>query len=225
MVGTGRVLVSSYFRHSWVYVLSGTQSTSGGELQVEVKGRQPLPHLEQEALVIEETYPAAASDTSPDIMPVLYYPREGYLVRDTSYIYSNPERTSLISTGNLGEAVVPLWPPWPLWRQVEGRDWIPVEEEYWGRAARLAIAYYVHPETRETVTVKAGEYKECVSVEGTVNRGDGSGYHYQEWYAPGVGLVKATTIDLQSGEVLVHKELVSFRSEPIKENTNAPLDG
>ena len=205
----------------WVYALSGKQYVNGGELHAEVKGQQPLPHLKQEALLVEETHPAAAADASPDIMPVLYYPREGYLVRDTSYIYSSPQRTSLISTGNLGEAVVPIL---PLWRQVEGTDWKPVDEEHWGRASGLAIAYRVHPEKRETVTVKAGEYRDCVPVEGTVNRGDGSGYRYQEWYAPGVGLVKATTTDLQSGEVLVHKELVSFRSGPTKEHTNAPLD-
>jgi hypothetical protein len=216
--------VVSLFPHTsgnrWVYVLSGKQYASGGESQVEVKGRQFLPDLKQEALLIEETHPTEASDTSPDIIPVLYYPREGYLVRDTSYIYSNPQRTSLMSTGNLGEAVVPIL---PLWQQVDGADWKPVDEEHWGRAARLAIAYHIHPEKRETVTVKAGEYKECVPVEGTMNRGDGSGYHYQEWYAPGVGLVKATTTDLQSGEILAHKELVSFRSGPTKEHTHAPL--
>jgi len=59
------------------------------------------------------------------------------------------------------------------------------------------------------VAVKAGEYKDCVPVEGTVNREDGSGYRYQEWYAPVVGLVKSTTTDLLKGEVLLHKELVS----------------
>ena len=156
--------VVSLFPHTsgnrWVYGLSGKQYAGGGELQVEVKGRQHVPDLKQDALLVEETYPAAAADASPDIMPVLYYPRKGYLVRDTSYIYSNPERTSLLATGNLGEAVVPLL---PLWQQIEGRDWKPVEEEYWGSAARLAIAYHLHPEKRETVTVKAGEYKKSAS--------------------------------------------------------------
>ncbi len=193
----------------WVYVLSGKPYAHGGELHAEVKGRQYVPDLKQEALLVEETHPAAATDTSLDIMPVLYYLREGYLVRDTAHIYSNPQHTSFVSTGNLGEAVTPIL---PLWRHVDGTDWKPVDEEHWARAARLDIAYHIHPEKRETVTVKAGEYKNCVPVEGTVNRGDGSGYRYQEWYAPGIGLVKATTTDLQSGEVLVHKELVSFQT-------------
>src|SRR5215203_2345472 len=193
----------------WTYALSGKQYAHGGELQVEVKGTQHVPHLKQDALLIDESHASGIPGADPEVMPVLYYAREGYLVRDTAHIYSNPQRTSLMSTGNLGEAVVPIL---PLWRQVEGTDWKPVDEEHWGRAARLAIAYHVHPEKREMVTVKAGEYRDCVPVEGTVNRGDGSGYRYQEWYAPGVGLVKATTTDLQSGEVLVHKELVSFRS-------------
>jgi hypothetical protein len=108
----------------WIYVLSGKQSVNSEELHAEVKGQTPLPHLKQEALLVEETHPAAVADASPDIMPVLYYPREGYLVRDTSYIYSNTQRTSLISTGNLGEVVRPIL---PLWRQVERTDWKPVD--------------------------------------------------------------------------------------------------
>ena len=206
----------------WTYALSGKQYARGGELQVEVKGTQHVPHLKQDALLIDESHASGIPGADPEVMPVLYYAREGYLVRDTAHIYSNPQRTSLMSTGNLGEAVVPIL---PLWQQGEGTDWKPVDEEHWGRAARLAIAYHVHPEKREMVTVKAGEYRDCVPVEGTVNRGDGSGYRYQEWYAPGVGLVKATTTDLQSREVLVHKELVSFRSGPIQENTYIPQDG
>jgi hypothetical protein len=217
--------VAPLFPHTsgsrWTYALSGKQYAHGGELQVEVKGTQHVPHLKQDALLIDESHASGIPGADPEVMPVLYYAREGYLVRDTAHIYSNPQRTSLMSTGNLGEAVVPIL---PLWRQVEGTDWKPVDEEHWGRAARLAIAYHVHPEKREMVTVKAGEYRDCVPVEGTVNRGDGSGYRYQEWYAPGVGLVKATTTDLQSGEVLVHKELVSFRSGLTKEHTNASLD-
>ena len=129
----------------WVYALSGKQYANDSELHVEVKGQQHVPHLKQEVLPVEETHPATATDTTPEILPVLYYPREGY------------------------------------------------------------IAYHIHPEKRETVAVKVGEYKDCAPVKGTVNRGDGSGYRYQEWYAPGVGLVKSTTTNLLNGEVLLHK--------------------
>jgi hypothetical protein len=69
----------------------------------------------------------------------------------------------------------------------------------------------MHPEEREAVTTRVGEYKDCVPVEGRVNRGDGSGYRYQEWFASGVGLVKSVTTDLQIGLVLAQKELVSFQ--------------
>jgi len=160
---------------------------------MEVKGQQHMPHLKQEMLLVEETHPPIATDTTPEILPVLYYPREGYLVRDTTHIYSNPQRTSLMSTGNLGEAVTPTL---PLWRHNNGTDGKPVDEKHWAKTSKLNIAYHIHPKKRETVAVKAGEYKDCVPVEGTVNRGDGSGYRYQEWYAPGVGLVKSTTTDL-----------------------------
>jgi hypothetical protein len=122
---------------------------------------------------------------------------------------------SLLSTGNLGEAVAPILPLWP---KNDGTDWRPVDVEHWGEASRLDIGYHFHPE-KETVAVKAGEYTDCVRAEGTVRRGDGSGYRYHEWYAPGVGLVKSTTADLQSGEVLLRKELTSFQAGSTKEHS------
>jgi hypothetical protein len=197
----------------WSYVLSGKQHPNGGQLQVEVKGRQQVPHLKQEVLLFDETYLVAATGAVLEIVPVLYYPHEGYLVRDTAHIYSNPQRTTLMSTGNLGEAVSPVL---PLWKHANGADWQPVDAEHWAKAANLTIAYHVHPEKREALTVKAGTYAECVKIDGTVSRGEGEGYRYQEWYAPNVGMVRSVTTDLKSGEVLSHKELVSFQlSSPI----------
>jgi hypothetical protein len=196
----------------WVYALSGKYYTSGGELHTEVKGIHESPSLKQNALVIDEVYSVGDPGAASDVAPVLYYPREGYLVRDTSHIYSNPQRTSLISTGNLGEAVAPVLPLWP---NADGTDWQPVGAESWGKASRLSIAYRFHPE-RETVSINSGEYKDCMRIEGMIDRGDGSGYRYQEWYAPGIGLIKSTTTDLQGGVVLLHKELVNFHPAPMK---------
>ena len=192
----------------WSYALSGQQYPNGGQLQVEVKGRQSFPHLKQDILLFDETHPATAAGAVSEIVPVLYYPRDGYLVQDSAHIYSNPQRTSLISTGNLGEAVSPVL---PLWKQVDGTDWQSVDNEHWAKVANLAISYHVHPEKRETVTVKAGTYQDCVMITGTVSRGGGEGYRYQEWYAPHVGMVKSVTTDLKSGEVLALKELASFQ--------------
>jgi hypothetical protein len=200
----------------WNYALSGKQHPNGGQLQVEVKGRQHIPHLKQDVLLFDETHPAAAAGAAAEVVPVLYYPREGYLVRDTAHIYSNPHQTSLLSTGNLGEAVSPVL---PLWKQVDGTDWQPVDNEHWAKVADLSISYHVHPETRETVSVKAGTYQDCVMINGTVSRGGGEGYRYQEWYAPNVGMVKSVTADLKTGEVLALKELVSFQPSSPTANT------
>jgi hypothetical protein len=200
------------FPHSpgtkWVYALSGKHYAHGGELQVEVKGLQQVPHLQREALLVDEVHPGVAPGAAPETLPVLYYPREGYLVKDSAHIYSNPQRTSLISTGNLGEAVAPVL---PLWTQNDGTDWNPVGAEHWAQASRLSVIYRIHPE-KETLTIQGKEYKDCTHIEGKVDRGDGSGYRYQEWYAPGVGLVKGVTTDLESNTVLTHKELVSFQA-------------
>lgn len=194
----------------WVYAVSGKWYANGGELRAEVRGTQHVLHLKKDAVLIDETHPGVALGTPSEVLPVLYYASEGYLVRDTAYIYSNPQRTSLISTGNLGEAVAPIL---PLDLKKGGTDWQPVDEEQWGKASRLDVTSHFRSE-QEMVAVKAGTYPECVKVEGTVARGDGSGYRYQEWYAPGVGLVKSTTTDLLNGEVLLHKELVSFHVGP-----------
>ena len=193
----------------WVYALSGTQYPNGGELQRTVRGKQLVSQLGQEAVLIDETHPSGPSGSAPEVLPVLYYPREGYLVRDTSYIYVSSNRTSPVSTGNLGEAVTPVL---PLWLKNEGTDWQPVSAEHWGKASGLVIGYRLSPE-KEAVTVKSGSYTDCVRIEGTVTRGDSSGFRYAEWYAPGVGLVKSTTTDLQSGTVLMRKELIRFQSE------------
>lgn len=198
--------------NKWVYALSGKHYAHGGELQVEVKGLQQVPHLQQEALLVDEVHPGVAPGAAPETLPVLYYPREGYLVKDSAHIYSNPQRTSLISTGNLGEAVAPIL---PLWTQNDGTDWNPVGAEHWGKVSRLSILYRIHPE-KETVTIQGTEYKDCTHIEGKVDRGDGSGYRYQEWYAPGVGLVKSITTDLKDDTVLARKELVSFQAAPEK---------
>lgn len=191
----------------WVYAVSGRQYPNGGELHIQVKGHQHLPSLKQEVLLFEETHPKATADATPEITPILYYPREGYLVRDTSYIYSNPQRTSLLSTGNLGEAVSPVL---PLWRNLDGSDWKPVALEHWGKAANLDISYRIDPRKRVRIAVQAGEYTDCVLIEGAVKRTADDGYRYHEWYAPGVGMVKGAVSDMKTGEILALKELVSF---------------
>ena len=205
--------VQSLFPHKpgqqWVYTVSGKHYPDGGELQRTVRGKRLVSHLVQEAVLIDEIHSTGPAGTTPETLPVLYYPREGYVVRNTSYIYASTNRTNLVATGNLGEAVSPVLPLWP---KNDGTDWQPVSAEHWGKASRLDIRHRFHPD-KEAVTVKSGTHADCVRIEGTVTRGDGSGFLYEEWYAPGVGLVKSTTTDLQSGTVLMHKELVSFLPE------------
>ena len=116
------------------YVISSVQSSSGAARYSDMKDQQQVSALVHEVLLVEETHPAAIAPDASDMMPVLYYLREGNLVRET------------------------------------------------------------------------------VPRKRVMNDEDGSRYHYQEWHAPEVGLVKATVTDLQSGTVIVHKELVHFES-------------
>jgi hypothetical protein len=132
--------LSSIFRHTpgirWVYAVTGRPYPNGGELRVEVKGRQYLPHLKQDVLLKDEAHAATNGGAVTEVVPVLYYPRQGYLVRDTAHIYSNPQRTSLMSTGNLGEAAARVL---PLWKHLDGTAWQPVDTEHWGTAANLRL--------------------------------------------------------------------------------------
>ncbi|NOT55514.1 MAG: hypothetical protein HOP18_12990 [Deltaproteobacteria bacterium] len=202
----------------WVYALSGPRYPQGGELHVRVQGYHFLPALNQQVLLFEETHlPATAADV-PKTTPVLYYARDGFLVRDPSHVYADRQRTRLIATDTFGEAVAPVL---PLWRHLDGSDWNPVDVDHWGKTTTVDIEYHINPRKRVSVTVQGREYQDCVIIEGAVTRTPGESYNYYEWYAPGIGMVKRVMAELKTGHILATKELVSFQTAaPNKEQTS-----
>ena len=195
----------------WVYMLSGAWYDTQAELSVEVKGQQHIPRLQLEAVVLDEAHPGVTPTAPKDILPVLYYPYESYLVRNTNHVYGNNERTILISTGTIGESSAPVF-PLDLVGEGENQsaEWQEVQIGEWGEVSRLTTLYRFESEP-EPVVVKAGTYTDCLRVETKITRTSGRGFHYTEWYTPGVGMVKSTTADLVSGRIVEQKELVTFQ--------------
>lgn len=191
----------------WVYRLTGSWYAEPAELAVQVRDRQHVPRLGLEAVVIDETHPGVTPTAPRDVLPVLYYPRGDYLVRNTNHVYSDDERTMLMQTGTLGEAAAPVLPLDPA---VPRTDWQTVEAGEWGEMSQLDTEYRFRPEP-DPVVVPAGAYPGCLRTETRIRRVSGRGFLYTEWYAPGVGLVRMRTTDLTSGEVVEQKDLVEYR--------------
>ena len=74
--------------------------------------------------------------------------------------------------------------------------------------------------TEESVTVPAGKFEGCLLVDTTIVPRTRTAkaedealsfFHYRDWYAPGVGLVKSLAISGPRSEPMTTIELISFR--------------
>ena len=202
--------LSGLFPHGpgcrWVYRLSGSWYAAPAELGMQVRHRQYVPRLGLEAVVIDETHPGVTPTAPRDVLPVLYYPRGDYLVRNTNHVYSDDECTMLMQTGTLGEAAAPVLPLDPA---APRPDWHTVRAGEWGEMSQLDTEYRFRSEP-DPVVVPAGTYPGCLRAETRIRRVSGRGFLYAEWYAPGTGLVRMRTTDLTSGEVVEQKDLVEY---------------
>ena len=207
--------VATLFPHTpgsrWIYRLSGAWYETEAELSVEVKGQHHVPHLQLDAVVLDEAHPGVTPTAPKDVLPVLYYPHEGYLVRNSNHVYGNNERTNLVSTGSLGESSAPVFPLDLVGKSKnQSEEWQEAQIGEWGEVSQLTTLYRFGSEP-EPVVVKAGTYTDCLRVETKITRTSGRGFHYTEWYTPDVGMVKSTTTDLVSGKIVEQKELVTFQ--------------
>lgn len=207
--------VATLFPHTpgsrWVYRLSGAWYETEAELSVEVKGQQHIPYLQRDVVILDEAHPGVTPTAPKDILPILYYFHEGYLVRNSNHAYGDNERTNLVSTGTIGESFAPVLPPDLASQSVNpSEEWQEVWGGAWGEEAQLSTLYRFGPE-QEPVVVTAGTYTDCLRVETQLVRTSGRGFHYTEWYTPGVGMVKSTATDLVSGKTVEQKELVAFQ--------------
>ena len=207
--------VAALFPHTpgsrWIYRLSGAWYETEAELSVEVKGQHHVPHLQRDAVILDEAHPGVTPTAPKDILPILYYFHEGYLVRNSNHAYGDNERTNLVSTGTIGESFAPVLPLDLASRSADpSEEWQEVWVGEWGEEAQLSSLYRFEPE-QEPVVVTAGTYTDCLRVETKLVRASGRGFHYTEWYAPSVGMVKSTTTDLVSERIVEQKELVAFQ--------------
>lgn len=203
--------LSRLFPHApgsrWVYTLSGNWYAEPAELSMQVRGLKFIQPLQLEAVVIDEAHPGVMPTAPKDVLPVLYYPHRGYLVRNTNHVYGDNEHTTLVKAGSIGEASAPVLPLDPV---PTGGGWHTVQAGEWGEMSQLDTEYRSQLET-EPVVVEAGSYTDCLRVETRIKGVSGRGFQYTEWYAPGVGLVKMITTDLRNGEIVEQKDLQEYR--------------
>ena len=111
-------------------------------------------HLQRDAVILDEAHPGVTPTAPKDILPVLYYPHEGYLVRNSNHVYGNNDRTTLVSTGSLGESSAPVFPLDLVGKsENQSEEWQEAQIGEWGEVSQLTTLYRFGSEP-EPVVVK-----------------------------------------------------------------------
>lgn len=174
----------------WVYRIRSFVRNHTYRAEVRVLGREHVASVGREGVTVVERFYGTGPGIVEEPEPVLYYFREGFLER--VYLTYQAGKPVPIGFGSeetkfLPETLAP------------GRKW-----ESNTIAFRLGDDFgysVVHGHEvafePETVTVPAGSFDGCVRIDTHSDHGPGAGgqgqdlvFWYQDWYAPGVGLVQ-----------------------------------
>ena len=197
----------------WVYEVRDADGRAAIE-RVLVRGTVPWKTREIEAVVVEESGGMSGEfDLDVSWHPVVYYRRGLFLYKFSSVSFVGGELHE-VSVGEGEEKVLPEnpveQPEWQsdfdIFRESAGAD-------YSARMVSIATP------ADGVVKVRAGTFRNCLRVDtqsvltSQVPHAPASrlSFHYVDWYAPGVGLVKSEVH--ASGHVLpvTTVELLSFR--------------
>jgi len=170
----------------WVYRVRNPAGEIA-TLMAQVKGQRYLPSQNTVAAVVEETggVPGEPTfDSSSDA--VAYYRKEGFVFR-APWLHDDGS--------NVPEEMV--LPEDPSREQVWNGSYHLFASPGAGAMYRFQSASRI-ASTSDTVSVPAGRFKRCLRIETTLAATVGAGtkpititHYYTEWYAPGIGLVKA----------------------------------
>jgi hypothetical protein len=186
--------VESYFpltEHSqWTYRVQDFVKKLTYQTKVRVFGRQYVDSIQREGIGVEERYSSFAG--GPYLLeeqePMLYFREKGYLNR----VLLTYQAGKVVSASGSGDT---QFLPDVL---TNGATWNSNTQAF--RVGDLGFKVTFRHKVaieRETVTVPAGSFKDCVRVDTDSTEGPNSGYrpgeelvfYYADWYAPGVGLV------------------------------------
>ena len=192
---SARIPVESYFpltdRSQWTYRVQDFVKKLTYQTKVRVFGRQYVDALKREGIGVEERYSSWGSG-GPYILeeqePMLYFREKGYLNR----VQLTYQAGKVVVASGSGDA---QYLPEVL---SDGASWDSNTQAF--RVGDLGFKVnFRHTVAieRESVTVPAGSFANCVRVDTYSTEGPNSGYrpgeeltfYYSDWYARGVGLV------------------------------------
>lgn len=197
----------------WVYEVRDAQGRTTLE-RVLVRGRYHIQAYEAEGTVVEESG-GLGGDFDLDVSrhPIVYYRRGPFLYKFSGVNYEKGEiREQVLGEGE--EKVLPSDPrqdsrwesDFEIFRSAPGADY----------SARMVS---VAQPRLESVGVRAGVFRRCLRVDSEsvlASRDPAAGrtelgFHYVDWYAAGVGLVRSEVRATDRSDPITTVELVSFR--------------
>jgi hypothetical protein len=197
--------------NSWTHLVI----FSGGDYLYYMKGtvvRKNLPLFEEESYVIMEEYEPLTTTAPEAKSTVAYFRKDGFLHR-YPWLDSDGEKIWDTELGEGAEQILPS--PY-----LGDTSWqIGLQTNAWplngGQSVTASAKAWIDP---EEVRVLAGVFRNCLRVE-TVsanqfldpkNRTKSYQLHHVEWYAPGVGLVRAISSEGEGTPIKSVTELVSY---------------
>ena len=197
----------------WVYQVRDGQGRVALE-RVVVRGRYRLDDRKTDATVVEESG-GMSGDFDLDVAwhPILYYRHDQFFYKLFASDLSAGELREL-PPGTGEEKLLPEDPAeQPLWQSDFQIFRIDTDSSYRARTSSVAQV------GTETVEVHAGSFPSCLRVDSESRlsthapSSDSADvhFHYVDWYAPGVGLVKSEARVAGIDRPIWTIELLSFR--------------
>ncbi|MCS6926795.1 MAG: hypothetical protein NZ578_12920 [Candidatus Binatia bacterium] len=197
--------------NSWTHLVI----FSGGDYLYYMKGtvvKEDLPLFGGKAYVVQEEYEPLTTTAPEARSTVAYFRRDGFLHR---YLWLDSDGEKIWDT-KLGAGTEQILPS-PYWGDTQWQ--IGLQTHAWpmngGQTMTASVKASIDP---EEVRVVAGVFRNCLRVE-TVSanrfldpkkRVIGYQLHHVEWYAPGVGLVRAISSEGEGTPIKSVTELVSY---------------
>jgi hypothetical protein len=198
----------------WVYEVRDAQGRIALE-RVLVRGAYHLKAHETDATIVEESGGMTGElDLDVSWHPVAYYRRGPFLYKFSGVNYVGGE----LHEQSLGEGEEKVLPADPAENRRWESDFEIFRNEGTGYGARMVSE--IQP-SLESVRVRAGTFRKCLRVDSESvlatrsphSEGATVVFHYTDWYAAGVGLVKSEvhTSEREQPRPVTTFELVSFR--------------
>jgi hypothetical protein len=188
-----------------------------------VYGRQYVDAVRREGIAVEERYSNFGLG-GPFILeeqePIVYFRENGYLNR----VLLTYQAGKVVAASGSGDR---QYLPEVL---TDGATWDSNTEAFHVGDLGFKVSFrHAVAVKRETVTVPAGSFGECIRVDTSSTEGPDSGYrpgeeltfYYSDWYAPGVGLVLTRQWDDAAHErERTRIELLSYSVNSTADATN-----